>query len=277
MSPGPGRLVLLGHPVNHSLSPAFQNAALESADSALRYEAVDVSPEALRSAVASLRANRAAGNVTVPHKESMFALCDETTPLAKRVGAVNAFMMKDESLVGHNTDVEGVRLAARRLMGRDPADMVVGVVGAGGAAAAVLAAVESWTGCRAIVANRGAARRDSLTERFRTVAESGDAARIADEADIVVNASSLGLHPSDDLPIDPRSLANDTAVLDLVYLPDETPLVRAARAFGLRADDGLRMLVYQGAASFEWWFDRPADRHLMWLAASHARPKQTLD
>lgn len=272
MSQGPGRLVLLGHPVNHSLSPAFQNAALESADSALRYEALDVPPAALHSTVDSLRANRAAGNVTVPHKESMFALCDETTPLAKRVGAVNAFMVKNDSLVGHNTDVEGVRQAVRELMGRDPRDLVVGVLGAGGAAAAVLAAVEGWPRCRAIVVNRSPGRSSALTARFASVARVGDAADIAARTDIVVNATSLGLRDSDELPVDLRTLRRECAVLDLVYSKNETRLVRDARAHGHAASDGLAMLIAQGAAAFEWWFGQKPDIEVMWRAVGRPRP-----
>ena len=119
----PGRLVLLGHPVGHSLSPSMQNAALASAGIALRYEALDVEPRAFDEAVARLRRERAAGNVTVPHKERMRLACDVLTPLAEHVGAVNTFYVDDEErLVGDNTDVGGFAAAVTPHVGARPTD-----------------------------------------------------------------------------------------------------------------------------------------------------------
>src|SRR5437879_5218660 len=104
----PGRLVLLGHPVAHSLSPRFQNAALDAAGIGLRYEAHDVEPHEFELVVTGLKAERAAGNVTIPFKERMYDACDELTPLARRVGAVNTFWVEDTGrLIGDNTDVGG--------------------------------------------------------------------------------------------------------------------------------------------------------------------------
>lgn len=272
MSASPGRLVLLGHPVSHSLSPVFQNAALEAADLAVRYEALDVPPSDLEATLKSLRAERAAGNVTVPHKEAVFRMCDSLTAEAKRIGAVNCFAFRDEGLVGHNTDVAGVRAAVTELWGREPHELVFGVIGAGGAAASVLAAVEQWPGCRAIVSNRTPERAAKLVARFPSVARSGDAGEIAGQANIVVNATSLGLRDDDPLPFSPHALAADAAVLDLVYSRQETRLVWEARARGRRAADGVSMLIAQGAAAFEWWFGiRPATE-LMWRAMNRPRP-----
>ena len=269
----PGRLALLGHPVSHSLSPVFQNAALRAAGIDLRYEALDVPPEALAATLDEARANHWAGNVTVPYKESVFIQCTELTPIAQRVGAANVFRATPAGMVGHNTDVEGVRRAVRELLGKEPVDYEIGVIGAGGAAAAVLAAIEGWPGCRAIVANRSSTRSQSLVGRFRSVAQVGDVDEISGRADLVINATSLGLHPDDPLPIDPRTLGTDTAVLDLVYSPRGTPLVQAARKAERRSADGLRMLVEQGAAAFEWWFDVSPDIDLMWQAAFQSYSK----
>lgn len=265
----PGRLVLLGHPVGHSLSPDFQNAALVAAGIALRYEAIDVSPASLGQVVEDLVRENAAGNVTVPHKESVAARCGRLTSQAERVGAVNTFAVDGGILVGHNTDVAGFDHAVRDLLGGPPANLTVGVFGAGGAAAAVLAAVESWPRCSAIVTNRDRARAARLSARFGTVAREGDAGEIAERADLVVNATSLGIG-SGNGPIDPARLGRAAAVLDLVYSPHETRFVRAARAQGLRAADGLSMLVAQGAAAFAWWFGRPADVEVMWRAVGRA-------
>ena len=117
MSVGPTQLVLLGHPVAHSLSPAMQRAALAAAGLEASYEAMDVAPDDLADAVEVLRANRTAGNVTVPHKEHFAALCDMLTPLAMTVEAVNTFWFEpDGRLVGDNTDVGGFDFAARFLL-----------------------------------------------------------------------------------------------------------------------------------------------------------------
>jgi len=262
----PGRLVLLGHPVSHSLSPRMQNAALDSAGIALRYEALDVEPRLFDQTIERLRAENAAGNVTVPHKERMRVACDSLTPLAEHVGAVNTFFVDDEGrLVGDNTDVGGFAAAVTSTLGSAPVDCTVGVLGAGGAAAAVLAAVESWPGVVAHVYNRTPERASILCERFRSVARAVDDIGAIGGAQLVVNATSVGLH-DEAMPIDLALLSPGSAVVDLVYRPGETAWVRAARSRGHRASDGLTMLVEQGALAFERWFGVPADRRAMWEA-----------
>jgi shikimate dehydrogenase len=265
--PLPGRLVLLGHPVSQSLSPHFQNAALEHAGIALRYEALDVPPDSLRSTITELRASRAAGNVTLPHKLEVARACEVLTPLATRVGAVNTFWMVDGRLAGDNTDVGGFSAAVVRLLGGVPEGITVGVVGAGGSAAAVLAAVEEWHDCHAVVFNRTADRARALCARFQSVARAIDDTRQLARAQLVVNATSVGLR-DEAVPIDPSLLDPNAAIIDLVYRPGETEWVRAARARGHRAIDGLPMLIEQGALSFERWFGRAPDRGVMWRAVA---------
>lgn len=261
----PGRLVLLGHPVAHSLSPRFQNAALRAAGIPLEYEALDVPPDALDATLAALAAVDGAGNATIPHKERLYAACARRSAVAERAGAVNTFWYEDGQLVGDNTDVGGIRTAVAELLGGEPRGVVVGVLGAGGAAAGVLAAVESWAGCRAIVHNRTPERAAALCARFSSVAQCGDVARIGGEAELVINATSIGLH-DDCLPMPIESLRPTAAVFDLVYRPGETALVRGARAHGHRSMDGLPMLVEQGALAFERWFGIAPDRDAMWRA-----------
>jgi shikimate dehydrogenase len=266
----PGRLVLLGHPVAHSLSPVFQNAALSDARIHVRYEALDIPPSRLSQALDELVKTNAAGNATIPHKLAVARACGRLTTEAERIGAVNTFAVRDGTLVGHNTDVAGFDRAARELLGQSPAGLTVGVFGAGGAAAAVLAAVEAWGGCTAVVINRNRARASALCERFRSTARVGDAEEIANHADIVVNATSLGMHSDEPGPIDPAHLRRATAVLDLVYTPNETAFVRAARSRGIRATDGLSMLLAQGAESFAWWFGRRPNVEVMWRAVGRS-------
>jgi shikimate dehydrogenase len=265
----PGRLVLLGHPVSHSLSPRFQDAALEAAGIPLRYEALDVPPSALAEQLASLVAQRAAGNVTLPHKEAVFAACARVSPVAQRVHAVNTFWTEGDALVGHNTDVGGFDAAVRTRFG-PPGAWRVAVLGAGGAAAAVLAAVERWPGARAVLASRTAPRADALAARFgRSTERAADYAAACAGADLVVNATPLGLHDEPG-PIDPAALGATARVYDLVYRRGGTQWVRLARARGLDAEDGLGMLVEQGALAFERWFGIGPDRAAMWRAVRGA-------
>jgi shikimate dehydrogenase len=261
-------LVLVGHPVGHSLSPRFQNAALAAAAIPLVYEALDVPPALLEETLRVLTATDGAGNVTVPHKEAVFARCARVTPVAQRVGAVNTFWVEDGQLVGHNTDVGGFDAAARVAFGVPAPNMTVAVLGAGGAAAACLAAVERWPGATAVIASRTPGRADRLVERFSRIARRVDDYDTAVAgADLVINATPLGLK-GESGPVDPAKMRPGTRVFDLVYQRGGTKWVLLARARGLVATDGLRMLVEQGALSFERWFGMAPDRELMWSAVN---------
>jgi shikimate dehydrogenase len=259
----PSRLVLLGHPVAHSLSPAMQTAALRSAGIALTYVAQDVLPEDLGATLDRLRAEGAAGNITVPHKARAVEYCGRVTPLAEQVGAVNTFWVERDTLVGDNTDVGGFRNAVVQLRGALPSHTAIAVIGAGGAAAAVLAAIADWPACEARVWNRTPARAAALVSRFSrcAVVAPSLAAAVAD-ATLVVHATTIGL-TDDAVPLDTLALPPGADVMDLVYRPGETAWIRAARANGHRACDGLPMLIEQGALAFERWFARPADRSAM--------------
>ena len=268
----PGRVVLLGHPVGHSLSPQIQNAALRTAGIAARYDVLDVEPTAFDATLERLRSEAresgVAGNVTVPHKARMRDACDCVTPLARRVGAVNTWWFdEDGGLSGDNTDVGGFDAAVRALIGAAPRDLTVGVLGAGGAAAAVLAAVETWPGCYAHVYNRTPERARLLCERFGSVAQPVDDVGVIAGSQLVVNATTIGLE-DDALPLDPTLLPPDHAVIDLVYRPGETAFVHAARRRGARAADGIAMLVEQAALAFERWFGIAPDRSVMWEAVT---------
>jgi shikimate dehydrogenase len=261
----PGRLVLLGHPVAHSLSPRVQNAALRHAGIPLVYEALDVRPAELVRTLADLRSIGAAGNVTIPHKEAVAAHCDQLTPVADRAGAVNTFWCEAGRLIGDNTDVGGFEAVAVDLLGRPVGrpPISLALLGAGGAAAAVLVAVERWRQARARVFSRSADRTRRLCARFAEVAE---VARTPDDAvrgaDLVVNATPIGL-ADDAMPIDPARLESRAAAIDLVYRPGGTAWARAAARRGLRATDGTAVLLEQGALAFERWFAVAPDRQVM--------------
>jgi shikimate dehydrogenase len=262
----PGRLVLIGHPVQHSLSPTFQNAALRRAGIALTYEAMDIAPTSLHAAVDRLRVMGAAGNVTVPHKEAFALLCDRVTPLAARVGAVNTFWVEDGALVGDNTDVDGFTTAIQRAFGAAAAWPRVALIGAGGAAAAIAAAVERMPATSLVVWGRTTARTARLAARFETVQLAASLDEALEGASLVINATPLGFRDGDPMPVDVARLPAHASVYDLVYRREETAWVHAARAAGHPAADGLGMLLEQGALAFERWFSVPPDREAMWSA-----------
>lgn len=259
----PSRLVLLGHPVGHSLSPVFQNAALAAAGLALRYEAVDVLPEALAATLGQLRREDAAGNVTVPHKRAVSLACAHVTPMAMRAGAVNTFWFEDGRLFGDNTDVGGFIVATDELLGLAPGapwPAHVAVLGAGGAARAVIVAAEERGVHTVEVHARTPAAAERLAAEFPIVRVGG--AALDDRAGLVVNATPVGITGSA-LPIDPARLPPGAAVHDLVYRRGETAWVHRCREAGHAARDGLSMLVAQGALAFERFTGRAPDVGVM--------------
>jgi shikimate dehydrogenase len=259
----PGRLVLLGHPVAHSLSPVFQNAALEAANIPLVYEALDVSPTDVLATLDELKERNAAGNVTIPHKLAVRNACDDVTELAKRVGAVNTFWFENGCLWGDNTDVGGFDAAARALIGDEIAGARIVLIGAGGSAAAVLTAASGWQAAEVAIVARNAARASALARRFPDVARAKTSVeRAVSDATLVVNATPIG-QQDDDHPLDLARIPGSAAVLDLVYRRGGTAWVKAARQRGMRAADGLPMLLEQGALAFRRWFGVDPDREAM--------------
>lgn len=269
----PARLVLLGQPVAQSLSPVFQNAALAAAGLSMRYEALDVADDRLDATLDALAADGAAGNVTIPHKERVAARCGVLTPLAARLGAVNTWWMQDGLLHGDNTDVGGFDDAVSALLGDIPRGIRVAVLGAGGSARAVVAAISEWPDCEVAIWGRSAERAAALQALgpagATTIEEfMADAIR---GAGLVVNSTPIGMR-DDQVPVNPAVLRKGAACLDLVYRRSEpTPFVALARAQGRQADDGLRMLISQGARSWQRWFgDVEADRDVMWQSVLSA-------
>lgn len=273
----PSRLVILGHPVAHSLSPVFQGAALRVAGLSMSYDRADVAPDRLADALTRLAAEGAGGNITVPHKEAAAALLSRCTAVARRVGAVNTFWTEQGALVGHNTDVAGAAATIRALRSgevTETRDAPVVLFGAGGAAAATLVALDDLGFRRITLIARNTARARALLERLAIPARLAPLEAVDEAvgaAALVINATPVGTR-DDAFPVAVASLSSQCAAFDLVYRPGLTPWIAACRHAGLRAEDGLRMLVEQGASAFETWFDVPAPRAAMWRALDAAPP-----
>jgi shikimate dehydrogenase len=274
---GVARVGLLGWPVAHSVSPAMQDAAFRALGLPRRYELLPVPPDELPTAVAGLAARGYRGaNVTVPHKETVLALLDGVEETARAIGAVNTLVWRDGGWLGTNTDAAGF-LAALRRAGFEAAGRRALVLGAGGAARAVVYAL-GQADCAAVVYNRTAERARRLVRELApsgaakaTVVDSLDGLDL-DGLDLLVNATPLGQWPQAGASPWPEALPLPAhwTVFDLVYNPAETRLLARAGAAGAMAVEGLEMLVQQGALSFKLWTGREAPVDVMRAAARRA-------
>ena len=246
---------VIGWPVAHSRSPRLHGFWLERHGIDGAYLPLPVRPEDFAATIHGLRAAGFAGaNVTIPHKQAAIALCDELGPAARRVGAVNTLVFRDGRIHGSNTDGFGFieNLRAHRV---DPGAGPALVLGAGGAARAVAAALLD-AGAQVTIANRTGGRAEELAATLpglRTIDWASRADALADAA-LLVNTTSLGMTGNHSLEISLARAAPGLAVADIVYAPLETPLLAAARAAGLRAVEGLGMLLHQARPGFAAWF-----------------------
>jgi shikimate dehydrogenase len=261
---------VLGYPVAHSLSPAMHQAAFAAAGVNAVYLPWAVAPDCLAAAVQGLRAmeNLLGVNVTVPHKEAIVPLLDGLTPEAEAVGAVNTLLPREGRLLGDNTDGAGFLAALREDLGDEVRGLTAAILGAGGAARAVAMSLARAGACRLVLLNRNVDRAKRLADLVAarhpgcqvTAQPLHLGSKITEVAEIrlLVNTTSVGLQPNDPPLFDYASLSAPIVVCDLIYNPPETPLLRAARAQGCPAGNGLPMLVHQGALAFERWTGKPA-------------------
>ncbi|UXN61886.1 shikimate dehydrogenase [Phyllobacterium zundukense] len=247
-----------GFPIRHSRSPLIHGYWLKKYGVEGSYQAIEIAPEGFADFVRSLQNNGyTGGNVTIPHKEMAFALCKKRDSAAEDIGAVNTLWFEDGELWGGNTDAYGFLANLDALgAGWDNGDKAL-VLGAGGASRAVVYALKQRGFNDIRIVNRTVDRAQALADRFGygTSAHGWQAIpELLQDATFVVNTTSLGMEGKDDLSID-LSFANSNALLtDIVYVPLETPLLKTARAHGLRTVDGLGMLLHQAVPGFRHWF-----------------------
>jgi shikimate dehydrogenase len=259
-------LALLGDPVAHSLSPIIQNAAIQALQLDGVYVALRVTTAEVANAIRTLAQAGGGGNVTLPHKQTAAQSVERRTAAVERTGACNTFWLEDGRVVGDNTDVSGFQRALEGFVGSVAGTRVL-LLGAGGAARAVVVALaDLQVDTIDVIARRPVqvAELEPLagTSTVRAVL------RLAETYDLIVNATPLGLHHDDPLPLDPDDLQGATAVLDLVYQPEGTRWVHAVRAAGVQAVDGKEMLLQQAAESFSRWWQRAAPVDAMRAALS---------
>ena len=273
-------LQVIGDPVLHSKSPAIQGAMLRALGLDIPYTAHVVRRGELSQYLAWAKENGVTGfNATMPHKEDLLPLLDETDSLARSIGAVNTVCLRDGRWIGFNTDGAGAAAALSNGLGLDPAGLTVTLLGAGGAAKAVALALSAAGAERVWVCNRTMERGEALCRQdpnLRAMPMDFSPATLANlcrESQLLVNCTNLGMagcphqfesfHFLDALP-------RDGAVFDLIYHPAETELLSRARRRGLRTLNGLPMLVNQAVLALERFLDRPLDRKAMAEAAAAA-------
>ena len=277
---------LIGYPLKHSISPDFQQAALDYYQLDIRYELWETKPEKLQPAVAKIKEDQNLGaNVTVPYKEAVLPFLDEVDDLASSIGAVNTIVKKDVRLLGFNTDAYGFIAALGKEGHFDPEGKRVVILGAGGVARAVsftlvqrkVASLAITDGiferARALVENlvkyiKGASPSSKDLEPDVTAFQwqSLSSAATLDNCDLIVHCTTIGMKHSPQEGQSPLSLEvipKGILVYDLVYNPWSTPLLRLAQKAGANTLGGLPMLVYQGAASFKLWTGREAPVEIM--------------
>jgi shikimate dehydrogenase len=260
----PTRLIaLLGDPVAHSLSPAFQNAAIRASGLDGVFMALRVTADRLPGLLRGIAHADGGGNVTLPHKRLATQLLDRATDAVRRTGACNTFWLENGLIHGDNTDVAGFRAAVTSLLGAEPVGARVLLIGAGGAGRAAIVGLEAARAHRVDVMNRtSAAAADLAAElgtgstRVEVLENHGGSGEL--NYDLVVNATSLGLRDGDAHPLSLSRLRPGTPVLDLVYRRGGTPWVRALQKNSFPAADGTEMLLGQGAAAFSRWWGIPA-------------------
>jgi shikimate dehydrogenase len=280
---------LIGHKLSHSISRQFQQAAFDHLGLDIRYEVWETDKDELPDVMEGLRdVSKLGANVTIPYKEAVLPLLDKVDKDARRIGAVNTIVKRDDKLVGYNTDASGFIRALEEEGEFVPQGKRVVLIGAGGAARAVSFALIDARVRSLVILNRSIERgrelakdlewdlRDSNIEVVALSWKDGRTLTALSGCDLLVNCTSVGMTNSASEGKSPLSMAlipKRALVYDVVYNPVETPLIAAAKKVGARTQGGLPMLVYQGAASFELWTGKAAPIYIMMRAAKRALTK----
>jgi shikimate dehydrogenase len=273
--PGTSRICgIIGDPIEHSMSPAMHNAAFDKLGLNYLYVPFRVKREELDKAIAGVRALNIRGlNVTIPHKVTVIPFLDELDPLAQKIGAVNTIVNDDGVLTGYNTDATGF-LQTLLERGVEPRGKNMVILGAGGASRAI-SFIIAERGAQLVILNRLLELdwAEELASRISQVFKKEvkalelngkNLAKVLDKADILVNATSVGMSPNiDETPVSPDLIRPSLTVFDIVYNPIKTRLLREAEAAGAKTISGVDMLVWQGALAFELWTGAKAPVKLM--------------
>jgi len=273
---------IIGDPVEHSLSPVMHNAAFKELGLNLVYVAFTVTSTELKDAVLGAKSLGLRGlNVTMPHKNAVMSHLDAVDSTAKSIGAVNTVLNNQGKLIGYNTDGSGAMIAFQE-NGVDLEEKKLVLLGAGGAAKAI-AYQAAQDVEELVILNRTPEKAKKLAEALKSFGAKVKGGTLSSEVlkqelpttDILVNATSVGMHPDvDSSPVPSDLLHSNLSVMDIIYNPLETRLLKDAKSAGAKVGSGIEMLLYQGAVAFEIWTNCPAPVEVMREAALNELKKQ---
>lgn len=262
---------VIGHPVQHSLSPTIYNAAFSFDQIDWIYVAVEVLKGDVKQLLDEMHTLPIGGlSVTMPHKETVANLLDRCTHQVKKLGVANCVYRDGDTLVGHNTDGEGFLRSLKEETNEEVAGKTYLIIGAGGAARAVSLALGESGAKEVIVANRDETKASSVAS---LAGPSGRVGKISEAhfADVIINATPLGMGGTgneEQLPLPVTNIQKEQIVVDLIYNPLETPLLTSARRMGARTVNGIGMLVHQAALQYVLWTGKEAPLDVMFHAVT---------
>ena len=266
------RLAVIGDPIAHSKSPQMHNPALQACGIEAQYVRVQVPIGQVRQAFGLFQTQGFLGiNITIPHKFEALNAVDVIDPLARQLGAVNTLAIRSRKLFGYNTDGPGFLRSVKETFAAEVKDLRILIIGAGGGAGRAVAIQSMLAGCKSLLlANRTEAKLQPLLTELHQSSngeatlktcslDANDLAKHLSEIDLIVNATSLGMKAGDNTLLPAGCLESRHLVYDMVYRAHEpTDLIHQAKKAGAKHADGMRLLLHQGAISFEHWFDQPA-------------------
>ncbi len=263
---------VIGHPIEHSMSPIMWNPALQELGLDHVYLAFDVHPKDLEKAISGIRSLGISGiNVTLPHKETVIKYLDEIDPIALKIGAINTIKNDEGTLKARNTDASGAKKALLdadcNVSGKNI--VFLGAGGVGRSLAYIMTEESNQITLMDLIEERAIAVANEIKENMNVsiegkISNKNTVNETLKKADILINATPVGMYPKvEDTPITKKSLHSDLFVFDVVYNPIETRLMKEAAEIGCKTLGGLDMLVNQGILAFEWWTNKNPNRSLM--------------
>ena len=245
------KYLVIGNPIQHSLSPKLHNYWISKNNIAALYDKKKLDISELKNLIKEVREKKIDGiNVTVPFKNSVIPFLDKLSSEAEKTQSVNTIYLKDENVIGHNTDIEGFELAIKNI-NYDIADKQVLLLGAGGVSPSIILALNNMKAKKILISNRTQSKAENLKKTFNElkVVEWGT----IPDFDMIINATSLGLKIDENIEIDYSKISSDKFFYDVIYNPSETNFLKFARKNGNKIENGKKMFLYQAQASFKIW------------------------
>ena len=245
------KFLVIGNPINHSLSPKLHNHWLKENNIDAVYEKLLLTESDIKEIISEIRNNKIQGvNVTVPFKISVKPFMDELTPLAKQTGSINTIYKKNNKIIGDNTDVGGFESAIKHI-GYNVSGKRAFILGAGGVSPSIISALNKMGVAEIFLSNRTKEKAENLKKTYPNlkIINWGDTPK----TDLIINATSLGLKKTDNIPIDYSKVSSQELFYDVIYNPERTQFLLEAKKLGKKIENGKIMFIYQAQLAFEIW------------------------